>query len=970
MSDINTLALPVGSMTENNSLLSEERSSWAKMEKKLARQLSSASSSQETVIFVASAANEPADSPTKTRSGMKKWFFKQADDDSFARWDDEEIKRMFRHGQQLEFVYEQVKQEKEGATLTPRIRKKSIGWKGVLLGFGAGALTVAGSVAAYFSGRWSDSKGEMNQHRALSDFTPEPDAEMIAGYSTELPFAERLQMSHLKNNSRTLPSETQAEYNSEALIKLESLNDYSRLNYDKRLPESLRYLADAGLINRDFYNRYLYPMLLDASARLQENSRPVNGKNLMAELVKIISAAILRLEELNIAHAIRIDPFYDKLTLLSRELRKKEKIVNATASHTQMVNTKWLARKLREAITLSELDELKQEAKTLIKYYSRANNLNANYHFGNKLRAVTDKINYALYQLVRKLNYSGVDKYLTDYFSSWLLNLDKESCNDIKENNLHPDECRLFEGIGFALFRNKDNSYIHPASLLIANKIFIPRLKQIINAAHLRISSSEHRFIELLLCDISSQQDILFCSGDNAPNLSLTGKTNGAPSTITNGEHSVTTKEIEEYVVKPVPFDGEMPYLLAEVGAGIGAATGTVVGAGGISVAVWQNEKGLKALEKLDVNDNGSIRTEIFPDTGSNAESNVASESSGADTKRGKDLDAFPPISFPPLEHRDHMLFWNTRARDEFKGKDFIVTRGITREVSGDVPEYITQTQARLRAGFAETAGMIKNLRANLRAKLDARHPDPEYLRYITEYFSKAIDTEDTKIIDMCITRFRESIDAVDEFFKKTRDQEYRNIFIISTRQQETAVKGQYASLLTEEELATVPDAMTSRSSNPTIAIVCDQTELVNPVHVEHSRRGMKNNIADTLTHEATHAALGAHDFFYPPRTPQGRSVNAKEAYRSLKSSLQDMGIQKDLKEAIMKFTKENGIASPFSSDSSLNSESSVDANRIMALLRDFPKFRAYVLTTNAENIAIYARDIGRGVSYDAAPPQ
>ncbi|WP_130832509.1 hypothetical protein [[Erwinia] mediterraneensis] len=969
MPDIPSLSLPLMPVVVGDNASVTDENAQEKPAIKLARQLSSVSSSQETVIVFPQAGSEQPEQEKGADTRITKWFSRGVKSISTENWEDEEIKNVFSTGQQIEFVCDQARQARQRIIVMQPPGRKRIGWKNFLLGFGAGVLTIAGGTAAYFNGRGSGR--EAMPADTLQSFTSDPEAETLEGYTFDRPLAEKWQMNSRLNYTTPTASTAQPEYNSAALLKVDLLNNYDRIKEDKRIPDSLRYLREAGLINRDAYNRYLYPMLLDAAASLRTKAQPVTGKNLMAELITILSAATRRLEEFNLAQALRIDPFYDELIVLHRELSRQEKLPEATARPMQMVNAKWLTRKLRDAITVSELDELQQESKTLIKYYSRANNLNASYHYGNKLRAITDKINYALYQLMKKLTYSGVDKYLTDYFSGWLLNLDKNVCNDIRENNLHPDECRLFEGIGFALFRNKDNASINSASLLIAYKLLFPRLKQIINSAHLRIGSKEHRFIELILCDISSQRDILYCSDNYAPDSTLAGKMIRPSPAITNREHNATGKEIESYVIKPIPFDGEMPQLLAEVGAGIGAAAGTIVGAGGISVAVWQNEKGLKAIENLDVGDSGSVRTDIFPAiVNSDAESSVASENIAINTKRGKDLDAFPPIPFPPLEHRDHMLFWNTRARAELKGKDYIVTRGITREVSGEVPEYISQTQVRLQAGFAETAEMIKNLRIKLQSELGAKNPNPEYRRYITEYFSKAIDTEDAEVIEMCITRFREAIDAMDEFFKKTQEQNYRNIFIISTRQRETAINGKYVSLLSEDELATVPDAMTSRSSNPTIAVVCDQTYQASSGHDDLVKIEIKNNIPDMLRHEASHAAVQTMDYYYPPRTPQGRLVNAKEAYRSLKSSLQDMGIQKDLKEAILKFTQENGIPTPFSSEISINSESSVDANRIMALLREFPKFRGYILVNNAENLATYAGDIGRGVPYDAAPPQ
>lgn len=899
---------------------------------------------------------------------------------------EQDIKQQQHLGRQLSIEAEKFLQAGEADLLAVQPRLKLKGWRGWLLG--ASALIGTGAVAGYLYA--SHNRGSERWDKSLSNLASQGTVMPAADF--ELRFypvsgtrAEKLQ---LYRSNNTYQAGNAKDYDSNAPLRIEDLREFDRLDKDGNLPVSLCHLKKSGQLDRVFYQRYLYPMILDAKSELEKKALPVNGKNLMSQAAEIISKTILRFEEFNIAHALKIDSFYNQLVLLNREISREEKISNPSARSKQLVNGKWIIDKFKRALSDTDLEDLRYECITLLRYYSTARNYDNDYAMSERQRSIIDKIIASFEQLFSKITNEGVDKYIVDYLAGWMYKLDKEVSKVVKRHDPGPKIFRIFPEIGQKLFKEKRMEFRKPAALLVAYEIFIPRLKELINTSRVYMDWREHRLLEMVLCSFARLEDLLYCGereGDTGQGKIYAeipyGKGRGdaghkfknikQDSTLNKDGVDYTKEEIEAYLEKPVPFNGHMGSVI--IGGVTGTATGLAAGVSGAAVAFFVEDKSKDIITSGSVNFDSEVRASSLKTSGSeriNEDSSLNSnnekkskvDSNSRDRQVNKDLDKFPEIPSPVTETRDYMMIWNDAAKEQLKGKDYIVTRGITENISGNVPSYIDQTQKLLQHHFIRVTSMVKKLRQTLAAKAE----DASYNHYLKNYFREALSTEDEKILEMAIKRFKQVVNGVDDFLQKTQQQNYNNIFIMSTRRQESGDKGQSASLLTDAELEDVPVALTSYSDKASIAVIADHSELVNPMTGGLCRKTLEFDLTETLTHEATHAAINAADLIYLPRTETGQALSAQDAFKLIRTALTNTVLEEDLRKAINNFCLLNVIKNPLENYRTGDIVSPELANEIMKFLNAYPVFRSYLIMNSAEHLQIFIRDIALAADFNA----
>jgi len=718
------------------------------------------------------------------------------------------------------------------------------------------------------------------------------------------------------------------------LINLTILSDFDKLEKSHSVPEAINNLIIKKQMDRAFYNRYFYPILMQSSDNLKKNNVTVNEGNFIRELINIILSTLKNLEEISIAHALKIDPIYNQFIIIVREIGRDKGVNIDFISNEQQVNASWIIKKLGEVSSKTELDQLQKECIDLTVFYSDPENIRTETFISGRLEIIIRNITLLFEQSAKKLASKDNGNYIADYLSTVLFNLDRNACNKIRTDTHSNKICSLYPDIGFSLFKLRSLKFRKVAAILIAERIFIPRLREILNASHLYIDSREFRLIEKVLCSFSGVVDPLFCGSDAL--LDNIKENNNSPNeNITRTE--APEDVLEKYISVPVPFYG--------IGAGAGVVgAGFVAGAGILAHAAGS----AKTDGRSDANTNFETSTNV--DTHTDVVSDASVDTNASGMQQAGDLVCFPEIPAPPGDNQNEIVILNSVAKREFKGKDFIITRGITSDVSGEVPEYIRQTQVIARPHIRYASELVSSLRQTL----STRANDPEFLNYLREYFCGALNINDQKILDMAIERFTIIVGRVQDFFYQSLRQSYRNIFIMSTRQIQNSFEGEFSSLLTEEELREVPNAVSYFSNNPSIAIVTDSSYLVNPMHIDPYRRTLTHDLTDTLLHEATHAAINSRDYFYLPRTATGRSTNARDAFLNIRTSLESMGVESDLQGAILSFIRERNIPYP---------------DNIITFLNKYPVFRSYLLMNSAEHLETFIRDIARGVNFDAPPP-
>ncbi|WP_165446208.1 hypothetical protein [[Erwinia] mediterraneensis] len=727
----------------------------------------------------------------------------------------------------------------------------------------------------------------------------------------------------------------------ETLIDLAMLSDYSKIEREPQAPKTLQNLIITKQLRRDFYNRHFYPLLIKASDKLKKKSIIITESTLMKEAINVISDMLGKLEKINLAHALRIDPLYNRLVLLVREIGRETDNEITLQANTQVINANRMIKKLNTIVTAAELDALQKECAELTQFYSDPENIYTEAYMSGRLQIIINHIILLFRQAITKLTAIDDGGYITDYLAAFFFNLDQDACQRKTPNRCIGKICTLYPELGISLFKYKQRKYRKVAAILLADTVFIPRLKEILNAAHITLENREFRLIDKVICAFAGSANLLYCENQTLFSMAPENSNNTGGAV----QNSAAPEEaLDNYLSLPVPFYG------AAAGA---SGLGFVVGAGIMGhpvgaiqepeARVTNSHPGSGAVANPLANTEAAAIDEVTGSSNANAQSSVS------DGPPGGDLVRFPEIPVPPPGETDELLLLNPVARREFKGKDFIIVRGLTSDVSGEVPEYIRQAQAILRTHVDHTSEMINNLWRTLRM----RASDEDYMAYLRRYFRGALNTDNEQIIDMAITRFKEIVERARGFFNRSLRQKYSNIFIVSTRQAPTSFAGEYNSLLSEEELKGVPNAISFFSTEPSIAIFTDSSYLLNPEHDLSYRRTLTHDLGDTLRHEATHFA-GTRDYFYLPRTATGRSTNARDAYRNIRLALENMDTEADLQAAILSFIRERNLPYP---------------DNIMDFLEAYPVFGSYILMNSAEHLEIFIRDIASGLDFDSPAP-
>lgn len=734
------------------------------------------------------------------------------------------------------------------------------------------------------------------------------------------------------------------------IINLGDLTSYDGIENKKNVPEAIRKFITSKQLKREIYNRYFYPLLLSAGENILKVKSVITEADLIKELFKVLSLTLKKFEVISLIHALRLDLLYNQLVYFSREIGRIHGEDLTYASNIRQVIASPLNRKLHELFRDNEFEELQAECIELTKTYSASENLHVSTYISGKLKNIIEHIMLIFEQTDREL-VAEKDNYISDYLSIVLFNLDRDLCNKLITTVHNPLTCSLYPSLGVSLFKNKQEKFRQATAVIIAGSVFIPRLKEIYLASHLYIENKEYKFIEKVICSFTDSNGSLFCQ------TGTLDRTEKIDDSVLFG-HTQTTSAPLTSLNKNLTHSVSLSALSAVSGAGFkalaGAGAATIAGssAGVINILDKSNFSAINI--KSNENINGHLRAEPEinnnPDSAVNQPEKVNVNTSADNEKNNLGLSLFSQPPAPPAEDHNPLLLYENFAKSEFKGKDYIIVRGIYNSINEDIPEYIRQTQVILRSHLNYTSEMI----SNLHRRLSTSGSDIAYMNYLQNYFRGALRTDNEKIINQAIVRFKEIVERVHIFFNNSLRQGYKNIYIISTRQRATVFEGEFTSLLTEEELRSVPNAISFYSRNPTMAIVTDTSYIVNPEHVEFYRRIATHDLTDTLVHEATHLAFKSKDHFTLPRTATGRSTNALDAYNNIRVSLENMGVEADLQAAILSFTQLKGLPYP---------------QNVMDFLTEQPDFLSSIIMESADHLEIFIRDIARGVNYDAPAP-
>lgn len=705
-------------------------------------------------------------------------------------------------------------------------------------------------------------------------------------------------------------------------LDISMLRDYDHIDRPYYGLTILRYLKKNEILNRDFYNKTFYPVLLLASDKLKKDREKFNEANLLRETVSVLIQLIHKFEHMPLVHALRVDPIYKKLMFLAQQINSLGNYAFTLTEDAQRLYTNKASEILNGVITLNELRELRIEALKLIDFYKNdieesAVTVTA---ISPKLKSILSVVEELFKEVTILSGNKPEGKLIMDSLAATAYRLDRKVCQALKPASVHG--CTLFPDIGVSVFKLKGTKYRRQYALLVAYQILIPRLIVIKYSAQVYTDTYELSLLAKLVCSLIKNEE--YC----------------AEGTL----RQVINKGNELKVIKRYLDGSGKGELLQDASALLVAG---VSSAGLLAILNGLISEMKKAELLQGVIDYG------------NPSSNLQETKDGLDFTKPltPELEQLDPLYFPeiksPEDEPNPILIYDRMdkvARTELKGKKFLIKQGLTKDISGEAPLYITETQLAVHSHFQQVMETV----SSLRRKIDVAEAtsDQDYAGYLRDYFKGALATHNDEILDRVISRFKQIVRKVDDFLKETVEQQYRNIFIISTEQTKQQ-SGQYSSLLTEEQRRDASYAVTFYNRKSSIGIIADTANSPNPMHPLHYREDERHSMWDTLAHEATHAA-GTKDFMYLPRMANGKAPNAKVAYESIVNSLEDMGTQTDLEIAILDYIKQFNLPYPTS---------------IAHFLYTHPSFLAWLLINNADTALIFIRDVARGVAFDAPPP-
>lgn len=269
---------------------------------------------------------------------------------------------------------------------------------------------------------------------------------------------------------------------------------------------------------------------------------------------------------------------------------------------------------------------------------------------------------------------------------------------------------------------------------------------------------------------------------------------------------------------------------------------------------------------------------------------------------------------------------------------------------SNDVPPYIQATYQDVLIHLKELKEMYNHV-CNVLNEDNAVNN-----QYVRRYISDSLDITSELAIKKAIDHIKQAACNGYSYIVDSAKKNFNNIVIASTQQipiqDDEGVK--YITTLRPDEIVDCPLAFTIPGSIE-INIIADQGYYITPqYHIEYYRN---NNIdlLETLLHEISHITSDAVDFFYIPVVKTGGLPNAKDALDFIKNILESGDpISNNLTLLINQYIRQCELPQPqFLQDAVFN------------LFSNDQMLRANIQCMNADNIAIYIRDIYERRPYD-----
>ena len=270
---------------------------------------------------------------------------------------------------------------------------------------------------------------------------------------------------------------------------------------------------------------------------------------------------------------------------------------------------------------------------------------------------------------------------------------------------------------------------------------------------------------------------------------------------------------------------------------------------------------------------------------------------------------------------------------------------------SNEVPPYIQDTAKRVIANLNELKAIYHHVCNVLNA--DSVINDS----YIRRYIQDSLDITSELVIKKAIEHIKQAACNGYNYVVDSAEKNFNNIVIASTRQIPVQdVEGiKYITTLRPHEIVDCPLAFTIPGSIE-INIIADHGYYITPqYHIEYYRN-TNINLLETLLHEISHITNDAVDFFYIPVLYTGGLPSAQNALDFIKQRLESGDpLSNDLTLLITQYIEKCQLPQPqFLQDAIFNLFSSTQI------------LRANILCMNADNIAIYIRDIYKKHPYNS----
>lgn len=258
------------------------------------------------------------------------------------------------------------------------------------------------------------------------------------------------------------------------------------------------------------------------------------------------------------------------------------------------------------------------------------------------------------------------------------------------------------------------------------------------------------------------------------------------------------------------------------------------------------------------------------------------------------------------------------------------------------VPDNIRQTQIKLKYGLKQVETALVRVEVLLNSK------NLEDVMYMYKYFAGLLGTKDVLAVSESIFRTKIIIQKMSEYMEFSRKEEYNTFFVtcIADISEVPGMKGyEFVSKSMDKDGITVGAFVTT--GDPSVLIISEMNQMTSFENVIH--RTDKHDMYETLLHEISHIVVDTEDICYHRTMIGGRLPKAQQARLEFERYFIENKF--NLHKSIYELTR--SFRTIYQYDGNLSTSQLTEY-----LLKNDAVFRSNAIMINADTVALVIRDL------------